>query len=117
MSSSENNIGSLSYKERLGIVERSIKREIKQAIINNHNGFFDMWLSFDADHTFGNIYVNEFKEQFAQYINNTIEDKIYFAGQNIVYLINIIMKPEIELEEILIKVESFIDNQISDFDN
>lgn len=110
-------MNSLSYEERLEIVERSIKRKIKQKIINNYGIFFEMWLSSEADMELGAIYVNEFKGQFAQYINNTIEDKIYFAANNIIYFISAIKNPEMQLEELLEKVESFIDNQISDFGN
>ncbi len=110
-------MNSLSYEERLETIESSIKRRIKQKIIDNHNGFFGMWLSYEAEHELGTIYVNEFKGQFAQYINKEIKEKIYFAAQNIVYLIQIIWKPEVELDEILEKVESFMNVQLDDFDN
>jgi hypothetical protein len=106
-----------SYNDQLDIIKGSIKRRIKQTIIDNHNGFFDMWLSYESDLELGTIYVDEFKGQFAQYINKEIEDKIYFAGQNVVYLMQIIWKPEVELEEILEKVESFMNVQLDDFDN
>jgi hypothetical protein len=75
-----------------------------------------MWLSIEADHTFGHGYQNTFKEQFSQYMNTDIETNIYTAGLNLLFAIKafIKFKKDCSLEDVLCFTEQFISEQLDD---
>lgn len=109
----------MSYKEKLELVETSLISYCKECIIENWGGMFDMWLSFDADMEFGNGYKKKFNEQFSKYMNSEIEDKLWFAGNHIIFAINAFTtyKNDANLDDVLNFTEMFILAQIGDFDN
>ena len=79
-----------------------------------------MWLSMDAAIEFGDNYIDIFNEHFEDYITEEIEERLWFAGKNILCAINsfiYIKNNEYELNELLIFVEKFVSEQLSHFDN
>jgi len=81
---------------------------------------FDMWLSMDADMVFGDNYIHLFKEQYGDYITEEIENRLWFAGKNILYAIEsfISIKNNVFIVyELLEFVEKFISNQFVGFYN
>ena len=108
----------MSYEEKFEIVELSLIRFCKSQIQKNYNQMFDMWLSYEADMVFGDAYQHQFQEQFSQYMNKDINERLWFAGKNLVFAINaFISNTNISLERILEFTESFISQQLGDFDN
>ena len=65
------------------------------------------------------IYINKFKEQFSQYMNDDIESTLCDAGNNIEYAARAFMKykDSPELDDVLDFIELFIKEQISDIGN
>jgi hypothetical protein len=108
------------YKQKFELVRNSLLKYCKDCISENYGRMFDMWLSYDADMEFGHGYQNKFKEHFGNYITDEIEAQLYFAGKNIIYAINSFISlknNDYHLNELLEFVESFVSEQLDDFDN
>ena len=104
----------MTSEERFTLVRHSILLYCKEIISDNWNNQFDMWLQYEADHEFGHGYQKRFKEYFSDCMNSSIEDKLYFAGNNLLFAINAYMscKDDAELEDILELTEKFISEQM-----
>jgi len=110
----------MMYKQKFELVRNSLLKYCKDCISENYGRMFDMWLSYDADMEFGHGYQNKFKEHFGNYITDEIEAQLYFAGKNIIYAINSFISlknNDYHLNELLEFVESFVSEQLDDFDN
>ena len=111
----------MSYEERFDLATDSIINKIRKSITDKYyhgfNGFFDWWISCEAD--LPQIYTYYFKEQFGDLITKDIEHQIYFAGDNLRYTIQAYRRCNIEpsLDNILKYVTEFINYQMRDFDN
>ena len=110
----------MSFSDRLDLAETALLDSIKDDITNHHNELFHIWLNIDADMAFGYAYQNIFKEHFGDYITEEVMAQLWFAGKNIIYAINSFISlknDDYELNELLGFVESFICEQLDDFDN
>jgi len=110
----------MSYEERLDLAIYSIQNKIRKSITDKYyhgfNGFFDWWISVEAD--LPQIYIYYFKEQFGNLITKDIEHQIYFAGDNLRYTIQAYRKCiQPSLDNILNYVEKFINYQMQEIDN
>jgi hypothetical protein len=108
------------YQQKFELVRNSLIKHCKDCISENYGRMFDSWLSYDADMEFGYGYQNKFKEHFGNYITDEIEAQLYFAGKNIIYAINSFISlknNDYHLNELLEFVESFVSEQLDDFDN
>jgi len=108
------------YEQKFELVRNSLIKYCKDCISENYERMFDMWLSYEADMEFGHGYQNKFKEHFGDYITDEIEAQLWFAGKNIIYAINSFISlknDDYELNELLEFVESFVSEQLDDFDN
>ena len=109
----------MSYSEKFEIVKGNIINECKKDISDNWDRMFDMWLSCEADWEFPHNYKKAFNDEFAQYMKPDIETLLWISGKNIVFAINTYMsvKDNYNLDDILRFTETFIENQLEDFDN
>jgi hypothetical protein len=109
----------MSFQEKFELVRESLISYCKECITTNWERMFDMWLSFEADHEFGNGYKDMFKEHFSQYMNSQIEESLWFAGKNIIFAINAFRsyKNDATLDDILYFTEKFVSEQLDDFNN
>jgi hypothetical protein len=109
----------MSYEERFERVRVSLINHCLTCVRENWNRMFDMWLTCDADMEFGDGYQNTFKEQFEQYMNNDVKNRLWFAGKNIVFAISafISYKNDATLNEVLDFTEKFVSGQLDDFGN
>jgi hypothetical protein len=110
----------MDYEGKLELVRQSYILYCKECVSENWDRMFDMWLgSGDAAAEFGEGYQNKVKEQFSQYVNSEIEGILYFAGRNIVYVIEAFMSynDDADLDEVLEFMEHFISAQFNGFDN
>ncbi len=64
-------------------------------------------------------YVSKFKDEFAQYMNDDIEAKLWFAGQNIGFAVQTFIdtNPNYTLRKLINFVETFLTIQLDDFGN
>ena len=109
----------MGYSEKFEIVKNAIITESKNRITHNWERMFDMWLSCEADMEFSNIYKTSFNDEFTKYMTADIETLLWLSGKNIVFAIGayISVKEDYELNDVLSFTESFIENQLEDFDN
>lgn len=110
----------MTYEQKFDLVRNRLISYCKSCISENYGRMFDMWLRYDADMEFGHGYQDTFKQNFGDYITDEINAKLWFAGKNIVYVINSFISlknDEYELDELLDFVEKFISEQLDNFDN
>jgi hypothetical protein len=107
----------MSYEEKLERVKVSLINYVKEQIISryNYNNEFHMW-SYTA---IKEAYVSKFKDEFAQYMNREIEQKLWFAGQNIGFAVQtfIDLNPNYTSNKLVNFVETFLKIQLDDFHN
>ena len=107
----------MSYEEKFTRVKTSLVEFVKEKITNryNYNNEFHMW-SYSP---IKEAYVSKFKDEFAQYINDEIEAKLWFAGQNIGFAVQtyIDTHPNYTLSKMVNFVETFLTIQLDDIDN
>jgi hypothetical protein len=110
----------MTFYDRFELAQTALSDSIRNSITNHHNGFFDIWLSSgDAAAEFCYAYQNIFKEYFGDYITEEVNAQLWFAGKNIVYAINTFIKiqEEYTLNPLLDFVETFLSEQLNDFEN
>ena len=107
----------MSYEERFKRVKTSLVNFVKEKITSryNYNNEFHMW-SYSA---IKEAYVLKFKDEFAQYMNEEIEAKLWFAGQNIGFAVQTFIdtNQNYTLSNLVNFVETFLTNQLDDFEN
>ena len=107
----------MSYTQKFKEVEISLVAFVKDKISSryNYNNEFHIW-SYSA---IKEGYVSKFKEVFPEFINSDVEDKLWFAGQNIAFAVQtyIVMNPNYTLNTLLKFVDTFVCIQLSEFDN
>jgi len=107
----------MSYTQKFKELEISLVAFVKDKISSryNYNNEFHIW-SYSA---IKEGYVSKFKEIFPEYINSDVEDKLWFAGQNIAFAVQtfITMNPNYTLNKLLKFVDTFVYIQLSEFDN
>ena len=107
----------MSYEEKFQRVKTSLVDFVKEKITSryNYNNEFHMW-SYSA---IKEAYVSKFKDEFAQYMNDDIEAKLWFAGQNIGFAVQTFIdtNPNYTLRKLINFVETFLTIQLDDFGN
>ena len=107
----------MSYEEKFQRVKTSLVDFVKEKITSryNYNNEFHMW-SYSA---IKEAYVSKFKDEFAQYMNDEIEGRLWFAGQNIAFAVQtyIDTNPKYTLSKLINFVETFLIIQLDDFGN
>ncbi len=107
----------MSYEEKIARVKIALINFIKESIISRYNycNEFHMW-SYTA---IKDAYISKFKDEFSQYMNNDIEEKLWFAGHNISFAVQtyINITPNYTLNKLLNFVEEFVRIQLDDFEN
>lgn len=108
---------SMSYEQKFEIVKQSLINFVKEKISSryNYNNEFHMW-SYSA---IKEAYVSKFKEEFSEYMNDDIEAKLWFAGQNIGFAVQTFIdtNPNYTLNKLLNFVDTFLIIQLDDFGN
>jgi hypothetical protein len=110
----------MAYYQKFQLVRSSLITHFRECISENYERMFDMWLMCEADMVFGHGYQNTFKEHFGDYITDEINAQLWFAGKNIIYAINSFISLKnayYELNELLEFVETFVSEQLDNFDN
>lgn len=107
------------YEERLESVKNGLIADMRRKLTYNWERMFDMWLSMEADLEFGESYKKRFIEQFERYMDEDIENLLWFAGQNLLFAITSYWrhKKNASLNDVINYAEGFIKSQIGDFDN
>jgi hypothetical protein len=107
----------MSYQQKFLRVKTSLINSVKETIIDryNYNNEFFMW-SYSS---IKDDYIRQFKNEFSQYMNQNIEQRLWFAGYNISFAVQtfIDINPNYTLSKLLNFVETFITKQLDDFDN
>lgn len=107
----------MSYEEKFQRVKTTLIEFVKEKITSryNYNSEFYIW-SYSA---IKEAYVSNFKDEFAQYMNNEIEARLWFAGQNIAFAVQtyIDTNPNYTLSKLINFVETFLTIQLNDFNN
>ena len=108
----------MSYQVKLERIERVLINTVKNEISNRYGcceNIFWYW-SYTA---VKEAYVSAFKNEFPEYINESIKDKLWFAGQNFGFAIQtfISINPQFTLDDLLNFAEGFVSIQIGDFNN
>lgn len=107
----------MSYEQKFEIVKQSIIKFVKEQISSryNYNNEFHMW----SYYAIKEAYVSKFKEEFSEYMNHDIEEKLWFAGQNIGFAVQTFIdtNPNYTLKKLLNFVDIFLTIQLDDFDN
>ncbi len=107
----------MSYEEKITRVKTLLVDFVKEEITSryNYNNEFHMW-SYSA---IKEAYVSKFKDEFAQYMNDEIEGRLWFAGQNIAFAVQayIDTNPNYTLSKLINFVETFLTIQLDDFGN
>jgi hypothetical protein len=109
-----------SYISKLQKVENAIINECNEKITNEFNtNYFDMWLSCDASCELPNIYEREFKNEFGDLVDENTSLYTQSCGSNLYYHLDTIttIQRNLNLDELLEYVETFIKAQIDDFSN
>ena len=118
----------MGYEEQLELVKGSIIASCREKISEYWGtGHFDMWLTMDAQHNLGSIYIYDFKQQFGKYMDTDVESILWAAANNTVCALNAFISykkycydhdPNAEdaaLDDILQFIEMFISEQMDDF--
>ncbi len=107
----------MSYDEKKERVRRSLIEFVKEQISSryNYNNEFHMWSYSEIKAA----YVSKFKEEFSEYINEIIEIKLWFAGQNIGFGVQAFIdtNPNYTLRSLVEYVETFLIIQLDNFEN
>ena len=107
----------MTFYERFSRLKTELMEYCKECIIQNHTGYFTLWLEHEADISYG--YYRIVKEQFGEYITKEIENQLYFAGKNIIYAIQsfIVFNEQYDLNELLDFVDTFLTKQLDNFED
>jgi hypothetical protein len=107
----------MPYEEKFDIAKNKLIKKCKELIIYNWERMFGMWLGCEMDIEF--TYQHIFKTEFEQYVTDEIESKLFFAGHNVKFAIRAFMSynKKATLNTVLKFMESFILEQLDDFDN
>ena len=107
----------MSYEQKFEKVKAELIKFVKEKISSryNYNNEFHMW-SYSA---IKEEYVSKFKEEFSEYINDDIEAKLWFAGQNIGFAVKTFIhtNPNYTLNKLLNFIDVFLTIQLDDFGN
>lgn len=110
----------MAFYEKFELARTKFVVECKKVITENFENMFNMWLHHEADMEIGHIYQDIFKEYFGDYITNEVKSQLWFAGKNIIYAISafmIIKKEKYKLKDLLDFVDTFIAEQMDNFEN
>lgn len=107
----------MSYDERLQKVKTSLSSYVKDQIRRRFqfcNEFYEWNYS-----TIKDAYVSFFQKEFTPYMNGVIENKLWFAAQNVGYAIQSFVKltPHYTLEKLIVFVDTFMSMQFREFHN
>ena len=110
----------MSYSEKMELVKKELIVYCNDCINNHNNGWFDMWLSMEGRFEVCHGYERIFKKHFEHYIDDDLSTIIWHYGDHLTYGIQAFkktVKEECTQEDIFKFIESFITNQLDNFDN
>ena len=99
------------------IVRDDLSTTIEELISNNIDQMFEMWLVHEAD--IQQVYVSIFKKYYGEHITDEIEDKLWFAGENITFALTGLMTMDqtIPLQDVLRFTKKMLKEQLDNFEN
>ena len=105
----------MTYEQKFEIAKQSLINFVKENISSryNYNNEFHTW-SYSA---IKEAYVSKFKEEFSEYMNDNIDAKLWFAGQNTVFAVQTFIEtnPNYTLNKLLHFVDTFLTIQLDNF--
>jgi len=109
----------MSFIQIFNSVEICIQISVKNKIINNHISpeLFRLWLKYEAREDIAYIYQKEFIKRFRNHMNDEVIDQLGYAGKNLVYAILAFINKSYDINILLEFVESFITEQLKQFEN
>lgn len=107
------------FTQHFNIVEQTLQASIINTITKNHTSIneFRLWLKYEAGEDISYKYLKYFKAQFNDYIDEPVKMQIEYAGKNFTYAILGFTSLSYTFDSLLIFVESFLTEQLDQFEN
>jgi hypothetical protein len=79
---------------------------------------FRLWLKHEAEMDLGRLYRDEFKREFGPLISENVEQQLYYAAKNLIYMLLAYTdtRPLYEIGELVKMMNSFMTEQMDGFD-
>ena len=109
----------MSYEQKIQTVKLALISYVKGLVLSSrYNNEFEFHTS-SSYYAIKEAYVSKFKEVFSEYMNEDIEARLWFAGQNIEFVIQafIDMNPNYTHSSLNNFVEAFLQRQLNEFEN
>ena len=108
---------SFPYKQ-FTIFQKELLQSLRTTFRANYI-LFEFWRTYEAERMLRELYVETFRSNFSEYLDEEIFSKLEFAGKNILYATNsyIALHPEFCIADLLVFVESFVMSQLNEFLN
>jgi hypothetical protein len=116
----------MNYEDRLALVKACLPGMVAEAVRKNYiksdecKGFFVCWLRMDASFEIAEMYAEEFKKRFGNYITLKIENDIRLVAGMIPLFLKAyadIQEDELKLGRMCSLLKAFVEEQLEDFGN
>jgi len=108
------------FYQRINIVEARVRTYCSNMLTENHGNKeqFRLWLKHEAEMDLGRLYRDEFKREFGALISENVEQQLYYAAKNLVYMLLAYTdtRPLYEIGELVKMMNSFMTEQMDGFD-
>ena len=108
------------FYQRINIVEARVRTYCSNMLTENHGNKeqFRLWLKHEAEMDLGRLYRDEFKREFGPLISENVEQQLYYAAKNLVYMLLAYTdtRPLYEIGELVKMMNSFMTEQMDGFD-
>lgn len=100
-------------------VKDSLKKFVKDNIKSEYEKHGGAWFETREFYEIAEAYAERFSKEFQNQMTPSFRDKLWFAGQNVAYVIHTFCKmyPCYGLIDLLRFVDRFVSEQLDDFDN
>ena len=108
-----------THEERLKKVKDSLKKFVWDNITSEYEKHGGAWFETREFYEIAEAYAEHFSIEFQNQMTPSFRDKLWFAGQNVAYVIHTFCKmyPGYALIDLLQFVNTFVSEQLDDFDN
>ena len=108
------------FYQRINIVEARVRTYCSNMLTENHGNKeqFRLWLKHEAEMDLGRLYRDEFKREFGPLISENVEQQLYYAAKNLIYMLLAYTdtRPLYEIGELVKMMNSFMTEQMDGFD-
>jgi hypothetical protein len=108
------------FSQYFNRVEARLREKCLKLIIENaeNRPAFKLWLKHEADLGFGRIYQTEFKREFGARITEGIQEQLWYAAKNLIYMITayVDFNTAYDVKDLLKLADGFMTEQLDAFD-